>query len=138
MRQSLLPCPLLLVVAFLFQTGIALAQRPDNSQSSSPRTASPAGQIQAKPESAVPVTMNECEGINNCATWTFLGGQGNGQWPSGNVANLNVEHLDANNIVIHRADSTGASAGLTARYTGTRHGENIGGVHIFLAWTLGK
>src|SRR5206468_1623038 len=51
----------------------------------------------AKPESdsqaAVPVTMTECEGVNNCATWTFLGSQGNGQWPSGEIANLTVETL---------------------------------------------
>jgi hypothetical protein len=30
-------------------------------------------------------------------------------------------------VVIHRADSTGTSAGLTATYTGTRHGGNVGG-----------
>jgi hypothetical protein len=71
--------------------------------------------------------MTECEGTNNCATWTFLGTQGNGQWPSGEVANLNVEKLDADTVVIRRADSTGASAGLTAVYQGTRHGDRIGG-----------
>ena len=48
-------------------------------------------QAPSKSQSAVPVTMTECEGTNNCATWTFLGAQGNGQWPSGEVANLSVE-----------------------------------------------
>ncbi len=81
----------------------------------------------ADPKSSAPVTMTECEGTNNCATWTFLGGQGNGQWPSGEVANLTVEHSDKDSVVIRRADSTGPSAGLTAVYTGTRHGDRVGG-----------
>jgi len=88
------------------------------------RNASPAP---ANSQAAVPVTMTECEGTNNCATWTFLGTQGNGQWPSGEVANLAVEHFDANTVVIRRADSTGPSAGLTAVYNGARHGDRIGG-----------
>jgi hypothetical protein len=71
--------------------------------------------------------MTECEGTNNCATWTFLGGQGNGQWPSGEVANLSVEHSDKDSVVIRRADSTGPSAGLTAVYKGTRHDDRVGG-----------
>ena len=80
-----------------------------------------------KPKTAVPVAMTECEGINNCATWTFLGAQGNGQWPSGEIANLAVDRYDDNTVVIRRADSTGSSAGLTAVYTGTRHGDRVGG-----------
>ena len=74
-----------------------------------------------------PVTMTECEGVNDCATWTFLGKQGNGQWPSGEVANLEVASLQGDAVVIQRADSTGATAGLTATYTGTRHGTRVGG-----------
>jgi hypothetical protein len=73
------------------------------------------------------VTMTECEGTNNCATWTFLGTQGNGQWPSGEVANLSVEHTEGSGVTIRRADSTGSSAGLTAVYTGTRNGTQIEG-----------
>ena len=84
-------------------------------------------QAPSKSQAAVPVTMTECEGTNNCATWTFLGGQGNGQWPSGEIANLNVERYDNDSVVIRRADSTGSSAGLTAVYTGTRHGDRVGG-----------
>jgi hypothetical protein len=84
-------------------------------------------QAPAKARAATPVTMTECEGVNNCATWTFLGAQGNGQWPSGEVANLSVERYDDNSVVIRRADSTGSSAGLTAVYTGTRHGDRVGG-----------
>lgn len=81
----------------------------------------------SKQQGAIPVTMTECEGTNNCATWTFLGTQGNGEWPSGEVANLTVESSDASTLVVHRADSTGSSAGLTAVYKGTRHGDRIDG-----------
>jgi hypothetical protein len=80
-----------------------------------------------RPPAATPVTMTECEGVNNCATWTFLGSQGTGQWPSGNIASLTVDRYDNNSVVIRRADSTGASAGLSAVYTGTRHGDRVGG-----------
>src|ERR1700685_468365 len=89
--------------------------------------ASGQGDTKAPSKAATPVTMSECEGTNNCATWTFLGTQGNGQWPSGEVANLAVEHSDASTVVIRRADSTGPSAGLTAVYKGTRHGDRVSG-----------
>jgi len=80
-----------------------------------------------KSTAAASFSMTECEGTNNCATWTFLGKQGNGQWPSGEIANLTVERFDNDSVVIRRADSTGAAAGLTATYTGTRQGGRIGG-----------
>jgi hypothetical protein len=78
-------------------------------------------------KTAVPVAMTECEGTNNCADWTFLGAQGNGQWPSGEIANLTVESYDDNSVEIRRADSTGRAAGLTALYKGTRHGDHVSG-----------
>lgn len=84
-------------------------------------------QQSSKPQGSAPVTMTECEGANNCATWTFLGTQGNGQWPSGETANLSVERVDAASVLIRRADSTGPSAGLTAVYKGTRNGDRIDG-----------
>jgi hypothetical protein len=86
-----------------------------------------AAQAPSKARAATPVAMTECEGVNNCATWTFLGSQGNGQWPSGDTANLSVERYDSTSVVIRRADSTGPSAGLTAVYTGTRRGDRVGG-----------
>jgi hypothetical protein len=95
------------------------------SQTSQP--AQNATKAPTKSQAAGPVTMTECEGVNNCATWTFLGSQGTGQWPSGNIASLTVEHYDSDSVVIRRADSTGASAGLSAVYTGTRHGDRVGG-----------
>jgi len=87
----------------------------------------PEGGSPAEGKKGIPVTMTECEGKDNCATWTFLGAQGNGQWPSGETANLTVERYDEGSVVIRRADSTGASAGLTAVYTGTRTGDRVGG-----------
>lgn len=81
----------------------------------------------AKRGDAAPVRMTECEGTNNCASWTFLGTQGNGRWPSGESASLRVERFDADSVAIHRADSDGPSAGLTAEYKGSRHGDRIGG-----------
>jgi len=105
---------ILLIACAITLTGIAAAQTPT-------------APTQSNAKAAVPVTMTECEGTNNCATWTFLGGQGNGNWPSGEIANLSVEKSDDSSVVIRRADSTGASAGLTATYTGTRHGDQVGG-----------
>ncbi len=86
-----------------------------------------AAQAPAESRTATPLAMTECEGTNNCASWTFLGTLGNGQWPSGEVANLSVETFDASTVVIRRADSTGAAAGLTAVYKGTRHDDRVGG-----------
>jgi hypothetical protein len=76
---------------------------------------------------AGPIAMTECEGIDNCTTWTFLGVQGNGQWRSGEIGNLTVESVNGETIVIRRADSTGSKAGLTAVYTGTLHGDHVSG-----------
>jgi hypothetical protein len=107
------------VLATFALTTVSYGQSTQSSQN--------AAQAPSKSQTAVPVTMTECEGTNNCATWTFLGGSGNGHWPSGEIANLSVERSDANSVVIRRADSTGVSAGLTAVYTGTRHDDRVGG-----------
>lgn len=93
----------------------------------SPQPAQKQAQVPSISQPAIPITMTECEGANHCATWTFLGKQGNGQWPSGEVANLSVESLEGDTVVIRRADSTGSAAGLTAVYKGTRHGDRIAG-----------
>lgn len=84
------------------------------------------------PEKAIPIapvslSITECEGESPCSTWTFLGSRGDGQWPSGEAANLSVQHFDANSVVIYRADWKGPSAGLTAVYRGTRHGDRLEG-----------
>ena len=66
-----------------------------------------------------PVAMTECEGVDNCTTWQFLGTQGVAQWKTGEVASLSVEKTSGNTITIRRSDPTGSKAGLTAIYTGT-------------------
>ncbi len=81
----------------------------------------------AKPRVPAPVIMKECEDAKACGTWTFLGSQGTGQWPSGETATLSVERFDADSVAIRRADSAGPSAGLTAEYRGTRRGDRIAG-----------
>jgi hypothetical protein len=113
------------VYAFGFTFSVIAAVAPSYSQVAQPTPN--AAQPALNPKAAVPVAMTECEGTNNCANWTFLGSQGNGQWPTGEVANLSVEGYDINTVTIRRADSTGSSAGLTAVYTGTRHDDHVVG-----------
>src|SRR5579863_5658258 len=86
-----------------------------------------AAQPSSKSPETGPIAMTECEGIDNCTTWTFLGIQGNGQWRTGEIANLAVESVNGDRIVIRRADSTGSKAGLTAVYTGTHHDDHVSG-----------
>lgn len=90
------------------------------------------GDTKPPPEKAIPMapvalSITECEGESPCSTWTFLGSRGDGQWPSGEAANLSVQHFDADSVVIYRADWKGPSAGLTAVYRGTRHGDRLVG-----------
>jgi hypothetical protein len=108
-----------MLVGSIMWAHLAAAQVPTNANST--------GEVEPDLSKAAPTTMTECEGVNNCATWTFLGSQGNGKWPSGAEASLIVENPDPDNIVIRRADSSGPTAGLTVRYTGRRHGDHIGG-----------
>jgi hypothetical protein len=89
------------------------------------------GQVN-QPEDSRPFTMTECEGVDNCATWTFLGAQGNGQWRSGEVANLYFQKVTIKDdksvdVEIRRADSTGSTVGLTAIYKGTWRDNRVGG-----------
>ena len=52
------------------------------------------------PAAPGPFTLTECEGINNCATWTFLGTLlGSGQWPTGEIANLYFESVNENTLI---------------------------------------
>jgi len=77
-----------------------------------------------------PVYIVECEGVNNCTDWTFLGPQGIAQWKSGEITNFFVEKVEGENVIINRADPTGASAGLTAVYRGTIHGDRLSGEYV--------
>lgn len=119
------------ILATLALTSVAFGQSnpPAHSAAQPPVKAqtTPEAQTTQEEPTPSPVAMTECQGTDNCASWTFLGTQGNGQWPTGEIANLKVEKFDSTSVVIRRADSTGAAAGLTAVYTGTRHGNRLGG-----------
>ncbi len=74
------------------------------------------------------VTMTECEGVDNCTTWSFSGIQGTAKSKTGEVfASLLVEKTSGNMITIKRADTEGSKAGLTAIYTGTVKGNRLSG-----------
>ena len=74
-----------------------------------------------------PGTMTECQGVNNCATWTFQTKAGLGEWPTGEVANLQIESFGNNQIVISRTDVKGPKTGLTATYSGTLEQGEVAG-----------
>lgn len=74
-----------------------------------------------------PVTVTECDGVNNCANWTFTGKSGYGKWPSGEEAILEVTSLQGNRISIHRTDFKGPTVGFEADYTGERDHSDVGG-----------
>jgi hypothetical protein len=79
--------------------------------------------------------VTECEGVNNCTTWTFIQANGKMQgiasWEageeSGEQAVLDVQYVTATQIKLTRTDIRGPKQGLTATYTGTVHNKQIGG-----------
>jgi hypothetical protein len=84
----------------------------------------------SKSQAAYRLTMTECEGVDNCTSWTFLssnGWKGYGKWRTGEEAILELESARDGKIVVHRTDVTGSKEGLTATYNGTLHDNRIGG-----------
>jgi hypothetical protein len=85
---------------------------------------------------AGPVVWNESEinkGTFN-ATWTWNASKKFfvGRWNNGAVAILKVEKLDKTQVILTRRDPQGASAGLEARYVGSRNGKSFQGT---VEWT---
>ncbi len=77
--------------------------------------------------------MRECEATNHsCGAWIFQGKAGRGVWYDGAYAELKVDYLDENTVIITRTDVEGRSKGLTARYTGQFDGDEI---HGSVTWT---
>lgn len=80
------------------------------------------------------VTEMECMG-SQCipdarisGSWDFKGVLGNAQWNNGAEARVVIERFDDNAVEIRRIDLPNSSSyGLTAVYTGTRHGDRIEG-----------
>lgn len=67
----------------------------------------------------MPGLIGMCEDSDGCSDWGFNGNQGMGLWADGANANLTITHLDAHSITVHRVDSKGTGAGITADYYGT-------------------
>lgn len=86
---------------------------------------------QNNPSRPTKVAVTECEGVNNCTTWTFMRVnnkmKGFAKWSTGEEAVLEVESASNSQVSISRTDVTGSKQGLTASYTGVVHGRNVGG-----------
>lgn len=86
-------------------------------------------------------TETECEG-NPCvastkseAAWEFHGVSGDGKWNNGAFAKIVIERFDADGVIIRRIDlPTSSSNGLTAVYTGRRHGNRVEGAVVW-SWS---
>ena len=75
-----------------------------------------------------PQTLHECEGSDLCewkGTWTLEGDHYNAQWENGALATIKIEKWGTTGVVLTRYDSTGSSAGLSARYEGQLSGNTI-------------
>ncbi len=80
------------------------------------------------------VAVTECQGVDNCAMWTFARNNehrkiGLGKWRTGEEAVLELESAENNQVVVIRTDVTGSKAGLTATYRGTLEGNGVGGTY---------
>jgi hypothetical protein len=81
-----------------------------------------------------PATLRECEtdGQETCGTWTAAGDHFDARWDDGTTAVVRVVRFDADTVVLARED-TGATAGLTATYTG--HVTDLGFEAGTVTWT---
>ncbi|HTZ59490.1 MAG TPA: alpha/beta hydrolase-fold protein [Acidobacteriaceae bacterium] len=87
------------------------------------------------------VSESECEGSPCVASsrsegsWEFHGVSGDGKWTNGAFAKLVVERFDAEGVIMRRIDlPTSSSSGLTAVYTGKRHGNRLQGSVVW-SWS---
>ena len=71
--------------------------------------------------------MIECEGIDNCTSWTFQtsphGWKGYAKWRTGEEAVLDLSGTSDGKIVVQRTDVVGRKQGLTATYQGSINGD---------------
>lgn len=95
-----------MIVAFNCFLGVTIQSAQNTTQTST----------KAEP---LKLTLTECEGVNNCATWRFIGSLGSGKWPDGSEGTLTKSANAKGEVLIHRVDTVGPSAGLTADYRGT-------------------
>lgn len=76
---------------------------------------------------AADMRLTECEGQICGGDWKISGLQGSAHWPNGSVGSLTVERFDHDQVIIHRQDSGGTSAGITAVYSGKLHDDRVDG-----------
>jgi len=111
--------PFLLPISMILSVGLARQAGAQNT-----------GRSPSSSKAAYRLTMTECEGVDNCTTWSFLssnGWKGYAKWRTGEEAILELESPSQGKITIHRTDVQGSKAGLTATYNGTLRGDRLGG-----------
>ncbi len=81
-----------------------------------------------------PTLINECETSVStiCGVWTLTGTNYIAQWQNGARAQLYIQRFDSGGIVITRSDTSGISAGMTARYTGQPTGNSVSGEVVWV------
>jgi len=91
-------------------------------------------QSKSKSEHPEKITLTECEGGDNCGTWTFLwvNGKGSGKWRNGEEAVLEMQVPAEGKVVILRTDVSGAKEGLTATYEGALSNGKLGGTVTYI------
>ena len=85
---------------------------------------------------SIPQSLRECETYTSeiCGTWTLEGDHFNADWDNGATATIKVEKWDTTGVVLTRYDSTGSSAGLSARYEGQLNGNTIENGVVTWTW----
>lgn len=85
---------------------------------------------------SIPQSLRECETYTSeiCGTWTLEGDHFNANWDNGATATIKVEQWDTTGVVLTRYDSTGSSAGLSARYEGQLNGSIIDNGVVTWTW----
>jgi formylglycine-generating enzyme required for sulfatase activity len=74
------------------------------------------------------VSLSVCEdGVPACGSWTFVGLDGAGVWPTGEVAKLTIVEFDADTIVVRREDVQGPKSGKRVTYSAGRTGNQLTG-----------
>jgi hypothetical protein len=89
---------------------------------------------------AMPRTLNECEN-SICGTWNWDGARYNATWSNGSVGTISVVRWDGTTLVLTRADTVGATAGMTVTYTGRVTGDTTiagAGVYVYPGHNLGN
>jgi hypothetical protein len=87
------------------------------------------------PSKAPPLwEVTECEGIDNCATWSFVKEKGYAKWRTGEEAILVIESFNDKDktVTTSRSDVAGPRRGFVVTYTGTiLNDSQVGGQYTY-------